>query len=142
MSALLPGIPDERVHRLLERLTVRQRLRQVERWLRSTCPTTLPVLRVRVERIGDGWSDLGECYTVPGGLAIRVQSGQDMGPAIDHLLHEWAHAMSWPTRYAEEAHRRLRRREHPEHPDEFWLAYGRVYRAWHDEDGWRRSGGY
>jgi hypothetical protein len=52
--------------------------------------------------------------------------------AVETLLHEWAHALCW--KFASMEARRL-----SDHDDEFFLAWGRIYRAYHEYDGWKES---
>lgn len=134
------ALPDDEVLGAIRKVDPRRRLRQVEAWLREGFPTAWPVVQVRVERIA-GDVD-GDCHPTRRGLVLRVRKGLSPETATETLHHEWAHAMTYPTPHMERAHRRLHRAPHPDHPDEFWIAYGRIWCAWYEADGWRRSGGY
>lgn len=63
-------------------------LAALKRW----CPPAKPVKLV-INKMANGL--LGSCRLVGGKFVIRLNS--DMGPpqAIDVLVHEWAHALSW-----------------------------------------------
>ena len=120
--------------------TRRGRLHQVAHWLKAEFPAPYPVT-VQVLRIGPqrreraGRDDKGETVRLGRRIYVRVDSRLKWGEAIDTLLHEWAHAASWTLDAAEQ-------RLPSTHPDEFWLMYGRIYRAYYEENGWRKSRDY
>jgi hypothetical protein len=60
--------------------------------LRSNCTTRLPVT-VHVGHVRAG--DLGWCRREPRWFSIRLSGRLTQEAAIDVLVHEWAHAMSW-----------------------------------------------
>ncbi len=123
-------------------IPIRTRLRDIELWLKASFPTTYPV-EVRVERIAahDGRPVDGECYIgAPRKLRIRVSRDLERHTAIETLLHEYAHAVTWPTPHAE-SHLRSQR-VHADHSDAFWLAFGQIYRAFFDGAGWKASSGF
>lgn len=140
---------DEDAYRVIREIPLRERLRQVEDWLREHFPTPYPVI-VRVERMAQSPDDTeydGECYRLGNGIRIRLHKwwkgdGSGLSDTEHHhisecLRHEWAHAM---TAIPIRMERKLKQ-GHSHHPDEFWLAYGRVYRKWMDGRGWRRAAG-
>lgn len=110
-----------------EAKTVRGRLRQIERWLRSNFTPALPVT-VRVGRVEHNW--LGTFQRAGDEFHIRINRKllDNWDAAVETLLHEWAHAMAWsPVFEANElAH---------EHPDEWGLWMARIYRRFVDEGG-------
>ena len=59
---------------------------------------------------------------------VRIDSRLTWIEGLDTLLHEWAHVLSW--------------HNEPHHSDEWALAYGRIYRAWHEDNGWKESREY
>lgn len=141
---------QEQIEALLSALPLRKRLRDIEEWLRANFPTTYPVV-VRVEKFGRENNCHGECYYLAGKLRIRLnrctldnpdfdEPGElERGEMIETLLHEWAHAMVWPTVHAE---RHPKNKTHHEHHQGYWAAYGSIYRAFYDGTGWKRSSGY
>jgi len=64
-------------------------------------------------------------------ISIAVRSGISRGAVIDALIHEWAHAAT--IRHADIELNRCA------HDDEWALMYGRIYRRFFDEDGWKDS---
>ncbi len=68
----------------------------------------------------------GTCTRNGRTLHIHLNSRFPLYVLQEVLLHEWAHAITWP-------HARLERHQ-PMHPDEWALAYGRLYRWWYDEE--------
>lgn len=95
----------------------RERLRQIEQWLRLRFPTPIPT-RVRVERVRGA---LGDCGLIRDRLVVRVDSRLDGYQSAAVLIHEWAHAMAWG-------------RERVDHDRAWSDRYGRVYRAFYDRD--------
>lgn len=129
-------------------ITLKNRIKQVEMWLNENFPTPYPVVvkwcpkiaadkheSAAVKRIGY----YGECGYSDRTIVIRISSrkNRSIDSALDTLLHEWAHAVTMPN---ERVWRRLEKAGNvQEHPDEFWLMLGRIYRSWHDEGGWSDS---
>ena len=86
-------------------------------WLRRTFPPPHPV---RVRRLcmpkgeklcGDTWLGVGMRF------AIRVERRQSWALALDTLLHEWAHTLTWHGNDTDW------------HGAEWGLQYARIYRA-------------
>jgi len=108
----------------------RDRLKQVANWLRASYPTPYPVelyigkLSLPNRPIEHG----GDCTRVHKGrrryLLVRIEERLPRGDAIFYLLHEWAHAHTWACDAIEKTRAM--------HPDEFWLALGRMYRDLYD----------
>ena len=109
------------------------RLRQIHRWLSMAHPTPWPT-RLRVESLtprGKPVVEYGDAslYEVPEGnyFVLRVEKRLRWHTAIEVLLHEYAHAMAWPAGELEKTH--------PDHSEEWGLAYSRIYRDFYDEGG-------
>lgn len=117
--------------------TRRGRLRQIECWLRHKFPTPFKTY-VRVEslpQIGPGKMD-GETYRRDNGtIVVRISNKLTWHPAIECLIHEWAHALVW-----REDHIEYRRRT--PHDEEWAVAYGRIYRRYNDQGGAKESRTY
>lgn len=124
--------------------TRRDRAYQCEQWLREKFPTAFPV-KVVWRKYCSGWdrSELKRMTKrerIPGIHAWCLKDGPKFTIAlssrvcstiyesIDVLLHEWAHAVSF--KYA-----KLEKLRVSEHDDEFFLTWGRIYRAWNEEGG-------
>lgn len=120
--------------------TRRGRLRQIANWLRDEFPTPYPVdlkfTKVRDRVDAEGESCTGETYRRGRRVVIELDSRLRWMPAIEVLLHEWAHAMVYRHHHVE------RLRDDAPHDEEWAIAYGKVYRAFHDRDGWRDSRKY
>lgn len=109
----------------------RDRLHQVHRWLRRTYSTPFPTL-LRVEQLPHGGSGFeGETYLQRGRLMIRVHKNRPLWIAVEILLHEYAHAMTWRHAKIE----CLRGEDGGAHDDEFGLAYARLYRHYYHMGG-------
>lgn len=102
-------------------------LAALKRW----CPPAKPV-KIVIGKMQHGL--LGSCRVVGDAFVIRLNS--DMGPpqAVDVLVHEWAHALSWSY-----THDQLiaisAQREHLDwatHDETWGCAYSRTYRAYQD----------
>lgn len=119
------------------RVNLKQRVAQVEAWLREHFPTPYPVIVRWSPRIaGDCF---GDCYWSSPNVVVRLSGRRcrERAIAIETLLHEWAHAIVMPN---ERLHRQLKRcGALQEHPDEFWIAYGRIYRLYYDLGGCEES---
>jgi hypothetical protein len=113
------------VYGVLDSIPSRKRVKQLELWLRKNFPTPYPVV-VHVEKISD--NVYGECYKWTGNVTIRINKNIPKAEQLHSLIHEWAHAMTWPNRKLEKSGR-------PEHPDEWGLAYAKIYRQCFDEGG-------
>jgi hypothetical protein len=103
----------------------RDRIHQIANWLREEFPPPFPVkvlyCKLDKEVIGDT-SKRGSKFI------LRIDSSLSRGAALDVLLHEWGHVISWTFSKTEQT------RAH--HSDEWALAYGRIYRSFHDEFGY------
>ena len=125
-------------------ITMKKRLKQMEVWLNQNFPTPYPVVvrwahkiaadkgaPPRVKAIGY----YGDCAYVSPNIVIRIskRTNRDINTALETLMHEWAHACVmqnnrvW-SRLSEDE-------QSEEHPTEFSLAYGKIYREWYDNEG-------
>jgi len=98
--------------------------------LRRHCATAMPVI-VRAARLpGD---TLGRCGRRRSRFVIMLNSSLEECEAVDTLLHEWAHALSWHfvlDRMARQPSLVPAEFEQASH-DELWgCAYSRVWRAY------------
>jgi len=130
------------------RVNIRGRIRQMEIWLNKKFPTPYPVIVRWSKKIAADKNDpppvkkvgyYGECFYMRPNVIIRISSrtNREICIAMDTLMHEWAHAMVMPN---DRVWRRMERSGAvQEHPDEFWIAMGRIYRAWHDDGGHEES---
>lgn len=133
---------DRRINTKIAAIPDRRRLRDIESWLKAHFPTMYPV-KVRVEHMAvnpRGEDDIGECYLSGRQLTIRVEKDLGRRFKVEVLLHEYAHAVVWPTPYAE-SHPKAKV-FHADHGDAFWLAFGVIYRAFYDAPGWKTSSGF
>ena len=124
------------------RISLRRRVAQMTEWLRRNHPTPYPVVVRWTPKVasdpGDPpetrkIGDFAECYWQRPNIVIRLSSRRcrAFSAASETLLHEWAHAQTMPN----ERVSRHPARSHEEHPDEWALAYGKLYRAWVDDGG-------
>ena len=107
----------------------------MEIWLNSNHPTPYPVRvrwvkKIAADRGSPPWhvkiGDVGECYWADGKITILLSARlcRTYMVATETLHHEWAHAVVM---------KNARVHNHPantkeEHPDEWALAYGKIYR--------------
>jgi len=107
--------------------------RATEEWLMRNFPPAYPV-RVRyVPKIEEEGEDcIGLCERVGRRFEILVRDRMNRREMIETLAHEWAHAYVWRHAVVE---RRGRERSGIYHDDEYWLAFGRIYRKLYDEGG-------
>lgn len=131
--------------------TRRGRVRQTAQWLRHEFAPAFPVsvkwkvylpyatkdhdnlTKKDIETGYHGWIVRG-----PGRrffLSLSLRACPTVSEAIETLLHEWAHAVA--AKLQEQERTRI-----SDHDDEFWLVYGRIYRAFHENDGWLESRKY
>ena len=80
--------------------------------------------RIEVRRVsGKNLRGLhGECLYQNGRFLIRINKNQSFALAVDSLLHEWAHVLTFHGNDTDD------------HGEEWGLAYARLYRAyleWH-----------
>jgi hypothetical protein len=110
----------------------------VERWLRDHFATPYPVAVLYVPRQskhlrpGDH-REIVEAITYRRGnrIEIAISLAIPWGHAIHALLHEWAHAVDWRPERLD--------KEREAHPDEWGIAYARIYREFYDNKGWEAS---
>jgi hypothetical protein len=88
--------------------------RSVVNYLKRACP---PNVSVSVRRLKLSEHFDGDCQLKNGMFLIRINRNLPEHEAIDVLIHEWAHTLSWDLCPIDE------------HCDEWGKAYSRVYRA-------------
>lgn len=108
--------------------STRDRVRQVLNWLRAEYPTRYPVV-LTFRRLAEGEKG-GECDLRRRRFHIAITPGLGWYESIELLFHEYAHALTWHYSAAP---------DQPDHPDEWSLAFGRLYRRFHDENGYMDS---
>ena len=112
-----------------------ERLEQVLRWLIAEYPPPFPVKLV-FSKLTDS---MAECYELDGDrrrcIYIALDPRRRLADQIQDLLHEYAHALTWPV-----TERQFDMQD--EHPPTFWAAYGEVYTAFYDKDGCLFSSDY
>lgn len=86
------------------------------RLLREELPPSLPV---KVKRCKVGGSDAGDCSKIGNKFVIRVSSALHDDAAILILFHEWAHALSWESRFMPGDHHVI-----------WGIAYSLVWKTW------------
>ncbi len=86
--------------------------RRVIKLLTAKCPPATPV---KVRRVRTPKDIDGDCDHRPTYFYVRINRTLSEHEAIDTLLHEWAHALSWHT-------------SGDDHNVEWGKAYSRVYR--------------
>lgn len=105
----------------------------LEEWLMRHFPTPYPVnVKYLPNMKYEGQKVLGLCWRRGKKIHIRVRRAGRKGDVVETLLHEWAHAHTMRHDRLENVRARLDRF----HDDEFFLAYGRMYRRLYDGDGW------
>jgi len=123
--------------------TKRARMYQLGRWLSKEfpCPYPVSVHVIRKELLreedtsgGKAAYAYGDTYVQDGVIHIRLDRDLDWGTMGETLFHEWGHAVT--LRHAKIEARRMQRNIHD---DEFWLSLGRIWRRFHDENGWAES---
>ena len=121
--------------------TKKGRLRQIRNWLADKFPTPYPVtLRIGPLPREDTRNEdrpshsCGDTTRTKRRITIRVSDKLDWYSAIDTLLHEWAHARTYPHSTMEDkiAH----------HGSQWAVVYGEIYAAYHDDYGWKASRDY
>lgn len=90
-----------------------QYYRQVIKLLREKCPADMPV---KVRRVRVPNDRFGDCSQVDDHYIIRICNKLSETQAIDILIHEWSHAISWD------------KCRNEDHCNEWGKAYSRVYR--------------
>lgn len=104
--------------------------RSVLAYLRDSCPTAKTVV-VRTSWLPE--NILGECARRKTSFVIRLNNKLDEQAAIETLLHEWAHAMSWSyslDHLANQPDVDPREFERASHDEAWGCAYSRVWRAY------------
>jgi hypothetical protein len=95
-------------------------LRDACETLRVLCPTDKPVVVVRA-KMPDG--DFGDCalgkHKGRKVYKIRLNSALPWDFQQWVLIHEWAHAMTWPVTHS----------RHDDHGSHFGIAYAEAYQA-------------
>lgn len=110
----------------------RRRLVGIAEWLDERFPCARPSWRLihgRGRQFLDedtgrplyGWTSIDES----GRIVIGVHAGMVLTEKVMTLLHEWAHAHTW-------RQNRIERQRRSSHDDDFYLALGRIERAWGD----------
>ena len=110
--------------------------KKIDRWRQILCylvckfPPPFPVELVFNKGLDPG--DIAESYELiqPGRrrIYILMDSRRTWRDGNHDLLHEYAHAMTWPVSKQQLEH-------HLPHLPEFWAAYGRIYVDFFDGDG-------
>lgn len=101
--------------------------RQLERWLREEFPIEETV-RVKLVSKMPGGEPLLQGFCVQrddGSITISILRKMSVSEQKETLMHEWTHARV--------------ERETEEHPDEFWIEFGRIYRAYFHRGGWEKA---
>jgi len=94
-------------------------------WLEETFPLSCPV-DVRFSRSVPADEQACTWYFEDAGsrqLLILLRLGATLDAMLEALVHEWAHGLTLPKR----------RTSASPHDDVFWMAYGRIYRAYFEE---------
>ncbi len=126
--------------------TRRSRGEQVVRWLHKEFPPPFPVKIRWVKHIPYDKGDFTTAYTRRVGILadiekvrnrfiirISLAANTTIAETVLTVIHEWAHVLTQQFAKQEEARASA-------HDDEYWLAYGRIDRAYHEYDGDRLSG--
>ena len=71
--------------------------------------------------------DYGDCAQIGRNLTIRIHKNLKWNTAIDTLLHEWAHAVTWKCK------------DPSPHGPEFAATYGKIYCDYYDRGGYLES---
>ncbi len=110
--------------------STKNRCRQVLNWLLEEYPPLGPV-SIEFKKVDKKKADTGaDCDKKGRRFIIRLDPRLTWYSAVELLMHEYAHVLTWPlTNY-------------PDHSDEWALAFGRMYRRWHDENGYMESREY
>ncbi len=97
------------------KLTKRQKWFRTIIWLKKTFPAQLPitVCTCKIEKDIFGTTECNEIIFI-----IKMNTGVSFSIKLETLIHEWAHAISWFGAGHKE-----------EHPDDWGLAYARIYRT-------------
>ncbi len=104
--------------------------RRVLAHLRDTCPPAKPVI-VRASNLPS--TTLGECIGRPSRFVVLVNHFLTEQNAVDVLIHEWAHALSWNCLIEEQGKRNDvddRQFQELSHDETWGCAFSKVYRAY------------
>ena len=107
----------------------KDRCKQILNWIMDVWPPPGPVI-LRFEKVkseGPG----ADCAKVKKHFVIRLDPRLSWYSSVETLMHEYAHVLTWPLTYS-----------YPDHSDEWALAFGRMYRKFHDENGYMDSREY
>jgi hypothetical protein len=116
----------------------RDRLKQVEVWLRNNFPISRSV-KIRVEKFGgEREGECGECCRYPGNktLYIKINRICTQEEANETLLHEWAHILVWPPTAKKE---KLAKEKYVEHTPKWGIAFAKILHEWYDKEGHLKS---
>ena len=102
------------------KLTNRQKWLRAIMWLKNTFPAQKPV-SVKTRKIDP--DTLGATEFAGAKLKVEINVDQNFQIKMEVLIHEWAHVISWFGAGHEE-----------EHPDDWGLAYARIYRKFLEWD--------
>lgn len=91
------------------------------RLIRAYCPTDMPI-RIRRKKLTGG--DRGWCVKRKDHYLITINSGMSQDLQVDTLIHEAAHALSWPFEHGRER----------VHGPQWGVAYAAIYHALVDMD--------
>ena len=97
------------------KLTNHQKWLRTIIWLKKAFPTQLPI---NIHTCKTEKDILGTTTCTREKFIIKIHPGMNFSMKIDTLIHEWAHAISWFGAGHEE-----------EHPDDWGLAYAKIYRT-------------
>jgi hypothetical protein len=92
-----------------------RKYRQFVLGLKKLCPADRPIRVRRIQR-PKAWG-YGTCSQGEDAYYISLRASQTYNELVDTLCHEWAHALAWDDDPLDD------------HPDEWGIAYARVYRA-------------
>jgi len=92
-----------------------QYYRQIVRLLKENCPADMPV-KVRRVKVPD--DRFGDCGQLEDHYLIRISNKLKEEQAIDILIHEYSHVMSW------------HKCKKDDHCDEWGKSYSRIYRIY------------
>jgi hypothetical protein len=92
---------------------------KVIKMLRNEMPPKLPVRVRRVKIDNEGYCEKDENR-----FSIRIKKNLKESEAIDVLLHEWAHALSWKASFDRMSYERFCETIHG---PEWGVAYSKVY---------------
>ena len=119
---------------LIERRKL-DRIKQVYAWLSNSFPTPYPTKLSLIDPKDKdskklcGWVELTDRK-----LVIYINTRYPRYVALDTLLHEMAHCVSWSHRSMDNFI--------PDHSAQWGISYAQIYRAYHDEGGCKESGAY